>query len=133
MGQANDRKAIVGVHGVIFEQPFERYFSKKRTLFHFREKLASDTRDNLIGTGTMAFHSSRIAFDYRSLPRGMADIGVAIAAKTAGVEMIAIARPAKWLKPIVIEGRDDRTLFDEFQDNDKEHTELLKRHGDWKL
>ncbi|MBA1158170.1 glycosyltransferase family 2 protein [Microvirga mediterraneensis] len=128
-----DRKAIVGVHGVIFEQPLQRFFSPNRTTFRFQRALDVDAKVNLIGTGTMAFHSSTIAFEPGSLPKGMADIGVAIAAKVNRVDMIAIARPEKWLTPILVRGQEDQSLWEEFRENDDEHTEILKQHGDWRL
>jgi hypothetical protein len=81
----------------------------------------------------MAFHSSTITFEPGSLPKGMADIGVAIAAKVNHVDMIAVARPEKWLTPILIEGQEDDNLWEEFRENDNQHTEILKRHGDWRL
>jgi FkbM family methyltransferase len=128
-----DRKAIVGVHGVIFEQPLRRFFSDNRTTFRFQRELDVDTKVNLIGTGTMAFHSSTIALEYGSLPKGMADIGVAVAAKVNRVDMIAVARPRKWLTPIQFNGQEDLSLWDEFRENDDEHVEILKRYGDWSL
>ncbi|WP_262027453.1 glycosyltransferase family 2 protein [Microvirga sp. Mcv34] len=128
-----DRKAIVGVHGVIFEHPLQRFFSPNRTTFRFQRALDVDAKVNLIGTGTMAFHSSTIAFEPGSLPKGMADIGVAIAAKVNNVDMIAVTRPEKWLTPILVKGQDDQSLWEEFRENDDEHTEILKQHGDWRL
>lgn len=128
-----NRKAIVGVHGVIFEQPLQRFFSDNRTTFRFQRELDVDTKVNLIGTGTMAFHSSTIALEYGSLPKGMADIGVAVAAKVNRVDMISVARPRQWLRPIQFNGQEDLSLWDEFRENDDEHVEILKRYGDWSL
>jgi hypothetical protein len=128
-----DRRAIVGVHGVIFEQPLQRFFSPNRTTFRFQRALDIDSKVNLIGTGTMAFHSSTITLEPSSLPKGMADIGVAIAAKVNHVDMIAVARPEKWLTPILVKGQEDHSLWEEFRENDDEHIEILKRHGDWRL
>lgn len=128
-----DRRAIVGVHGVIFEQPLRRFFSPNRTTFRFQRALDVDSKVNLIGTGTMAFHSSTITLKPGSLPKGMADIGVAIAAKVNRVDMIAVARPEKWLVPILVKGQEDHSLWEEFRENDDEHIEILKRHGDWHL
>jgi hypothetical protein len=128
-----DRRAIVGVHGVIFEQPLQRFFSPNRTTFRFQRALDVDAKVNLIGTGTMAFHSSTITLEPSSHLIGMADIGVAIAAKVNRVDMIAVARPEKWLTPILVKGQKDHSLWEEFRENDDEQTEILKRHGDWGL
>jgi hypothetical protein len=126
-----DREAVVGVHGVLFEQPFTRYFSKKRVVHHFRSRLEKDDFVNLLGTGTTAFHSSTLQLDYRLMPKGKLDIGLAVTARRAGVPLVAVARDDAWLKPI--DPREDAgiNLYEEFKNDDSEHNRLLKQVSDW--
>lgn len=126
-----DRDAVVGVHGVLFEQPFTRYFSKKRTVYHFRRKLEQDDFVNLLGTGTIAFHSSTIRLDHSSMPKGMLDIGLAVAARQVGVPLVALARGDAWLQPIDPGEDASFNLYEEFKDDDSEHNRLLKAIDDW--
>ncbi|WP_282266841.1 FkbM family methyltransferase [Stenotrophomonas sp. PS02298] len=127
-----DRKAVVGVHGVTLAQPFVKYFSPDRTVYSFKHVLHKDVRVNLLGTGTVAFHSATIRPQLNQFEStGMADVWMAILAKAGSVPMISVARPANWLQPILMAGEGDTTLYDEFRENDSAQTEALKRHGSW--
>lgn len=129
-----DRRSIVGVHGVILEQPLTRYFSPNRKVFSFKHALAADEPVHLLGTGTVAFHSSSLRPTLDMFPStGMADVWMAIAAKRMGVRMVAVRRPAGWLRPITFAGESDPTLFDEFRENDDAQTVALKSVGSWSL
>ena len=128
-----DRKAVVGVHGVILGKPFVRYFSPDRTVFSFKHALAEDEQVNILGTGTVAFHSSLMRpclLDFRNT--GMADIWMAILSKNKSAPMMAVSRKAAWLTPIAM-GEEGPTLFDEFFENDKVQTEVLRSYGDWSV
>jgi hypothetical protein len=128
-----DRKAIVGVHGVILANPFVRYFSADRTVFSFKHALAQDARVNILGTGTVAFHASTLRPKLSNFSTtGMADIWMAILAKESFVPMIAVSRTTSWLAPILL-GDDGATLFEEYCENDNLQTSILKKYGDWSL
>lgn len=132
--ERHDRRAIVGVHGVILEQPLDRYFSPNRIVYSFKHALSKDCRVNLLGTGTVAFHSSLIRPSLSQFPSvGMADVWMAIAAKKAGIDMVAVARRGGWLVPIVHPGEQEPTLYDEFKENDLAQTEALRACGSWDL
>ncbi|HEX2841173.1 FkbM family methyltransferase [Hyphomicrobium sp.] len=128
------RDAIVGVHGMIFANPLDRFFSERRRVFSFKDELASNVRVNALGTGTVGFHSSLLSMtpDFRSA-KGMADLWLAIKAKKNSIPMYAIPRPRQWLKPIVLKGEGGTSLYDEFHFNDVVQTNLLREAGDWSL
>lgn len=130
--ERHDRMAMVGVHGVVFEQPVTRYFSANRQVFHFRHALGADTPVNLLGTGTLCFHASTIHFNHTEMPVGMLDIGVAVKARQHHIPMIAIARQSHWLKPLDTGGAGE-TLYDKFRDNDTVQTQWLARQEDWSI
>lgn len=128
------RKAIVGVHGVVLEQPLTRYFSPNRTVYSFKHALDKDVRVNLLGTGTTALHSSLVRPSLTQFPKsGMADVWLAVLAKKAGINMISVARGSGWLAPIVNPGEQEPTLYDEFKENDLAQTEVLASMGDWSI
>lgn len=129
-----DRKAVVGVHGVILANPFVRYFSADRKVFSFKHALVQDARVNLLGTGTVAFHSNvlRPRVDQFETT-GMADVWMALLAKERSIPMVSVERKIGWLKPILLEGDNGPTLFDEFCEDDREQTKFLKKYTDWSL
>ena len=127
-----DRKVIVGVHGIILAQPLERY-SAGRTVLKYNEALEADAKVNILGSGTLAFHSSTIKIDVnRFSSKGMADIWLAVLAKKASVDMIAVSRPEAWLRPLPSD-HPSATLYDEMKSDDTKHTSLLRAQGAWGL
>lgn len=129
-----DRKAVVGVHGVVLENPLTRYFSSNRVVYSFKHALKQDIRVNLLGTGTVAFHSSLLRPDLKDFPStGMADVWMGILCKQANIPMMTVQRRAAWLTPIVLPGESDPSLFDEFKENDSAQTVALQAAGNWRL
>ena len=126
-----NRDTVVGVHGVIFEIPFTKYFSPDRLVYHFRRKLDQDEFVNLLGTGTTAFHSSTIRLNHTLMPKGMLDIGLAVTARRSGIPMVTLARDDMWLRPLTPDDEDTPNLFDEFRNDDSEQTRLLREIHDW--
>jgi glycosyltransferase involved in cell wall biosynthesis len=83
--------SIIGVHGIIINQ-------NSRTVYIFSEKLDADKFVNILGTGTMAYHTSTFRLDlHRVNEKGMIDIFVGIQAMEKKVPLIAIERPENWL------------------------------------
>ena len=124
------RRALVGVHGVILDQSDRRYFTRGRMVHCFWKELESDVPVNVVGTGTMCFHSSTISLKANGMPKGMLDIGVALSARQAMVPMVVVAREESWLQPLKVTGG---TLYGEFCNNDEEHARLLESQPDWSI
>jgi hypothetical protein len=125
------RKAIVGVHGVLFDQPIERFFLR-RTVYGFYREHIRDAFVNLIGTGTLAYHTSTITLEFDSFTdHGMADVFVAVQAKRDGVPIICMQRPKGWLESMDPDDEEEETLWDEFQHADERQTALVKAEEPW--
>lgn len=116
------RRAVVGVHGVIVDVPVVGYFDH-REVFHFGTALRRDRIVNVLGSGTVAMHTSTLRMTVADCPRtGMADIWLAVAAHRRGVPLVAVARPTRHLMQLEIA---DRSLFQEYRHDDEPHVEAL--------
>ncbi|WP_082688845.1 FkbM family methyltransferase [Ruegeria marisrubri] len=117
-----DRKAVVGVHGVVFPKEKLRY-TENRTVFHFQDGAGPFLCD-LLGTGTVAFHSSTLPIAFEDFgTSGICDLWFAIACHRHNVPLVSIARNKNWL----IEAKKNVgaiRLFDEAKEQDRFHTEL---------
>jgi FkbM family methyltransferase len=122
------KQAVVGVHGVILANPIERFY-KDRTVSVFWGKQDADCVVNLLGTGTIAYHTSTLKLGFKDFKApGMADLWFAIAAKRQKVPMVAVARTAKWLTPIE---QNDGGLYEEYRKNDDLQTEVARQEAPW--
>ena len=125
-----DNAAVVGYHGRIFPEVITRFFDQTTTrAITFRRLLRSDEPVHVLGTGTVAYHTSLMDIelsDFASL--GMADVWFAAYAQERGVPLVAAARAAGFLRPMQTE---ESSLFDEFAERDHEHTEIVKRLEPW--
>jgi glycosyltransferase involved in cell wall biosynthesis len=127
------RHALVGIHGVIFDQPVERFFLR-RTVYGFQRNQIRDAFVNLIGTGTLGYHTSVIKMKLSDFSEsGMADVFIAVKAKQQGIPIICIQRPKGWLEEMTIEtdSENNGTLWDEFRMADERQTELVQNEGGW--
>lgn len=132
--ERHGRKAIVGVHGVIFESELKDARSSRRKVFKFPEALGEDTPVHFLGTGTVALHTSVLpAMDlskFMAYPIANDEI-LAVSAKTADVPMICVRREAGWLQP---HPEVRFGIFEERQIDGGEHdkaTELLVGANPW--
>jgi FkbM family methyltransferase len=129
-----DRKAILGVHGVIFERELNDARDSRRSVFKFPDELGDDTPVHFLGTGTVALHTSVLEgmdlTDFAAYPIANDEI-LAVSAKDAGVPMVCINRGAQWLAP---HADVEFGIFEERQIDGGEHdkaTELLIRANPW--
>ena len=113
-----ERKAIIGIHGTIFANPYESYF-KNRTVYHFNSQLKKDVLVNQLGTGTIGFHTSLIRPHLEDfLDVGMADVFIAMIAKNKDIPLVCIERNNKWLSSMDA-NEDENNLYQEFKNNTK--------------
>ncbi|HEX6960342.1 MAG TPA: glycosyltransferase family 2 protein, partial [Lacipirellula sp.] len=126
-----DRRAIVGVHGVILADPIVR-FMEGRTVYHFKQATGRDAFVNLLGTGTTAYHTDTLKLSLDNFPHpGMADVWLAIAAKRQGVPMVAVQRPKQWLLPLA--EAEESSLFAAARLDDEVQTLAIKAEGSWDI
>lgn len=116
-------RAIVGFHGGLFRPPLESYVRDTKVL-HFAAALKRDTPVDVLGSGTMAFHASVItpAPERWRHPR-LDDLSLALDAVAAGVRLIALRRPARWLRPIAQDQED--SLWRSIKRDDSLPTRLM--------
>lgn len=128
-----DQKCAIGVHGVILKDNPHGYFSDRRIVYNFTKPLEEKRTVNLLGTGTLAFHTS--IFSYFSLSSfktpGMADIYFSIECKKHNIPLLAIARHESWL--IDMNPSPDNTLYHEFRSDDSKQAKLIKNNLPWGL
>ena len=93
------RKAVVGVHGIILRfTPITDYHSSTER-FSFHIALEKDALVHILGTGTIAYHSDTIKvspFDFKE--KNMADIFFGVLGQQQKVAFIAIEREKSWLR-----------------------------------
>lgn len=119
-----DGNAVVGIHGVRFLPPYTHY-AQSRKVFHFARRLFLDHRVDAVGSGTMAFVTSRFRFDPVAWAYGdMSDLMIAIEAERQGLPRLVVARPRRALVPIR-ESQED-SLWARTKADDSRHTEQLK-------
>ena len=131
------RLAVVGVHGVRIPEQSTGYFSGFRRVHWFIRELEHDKLVNILGTGTVAFHSTCLTgLDYRTFTHsGMSDLYLATLCKSRCVPMVAVARPEKWLLDLAVaeigsEGSVN-TLFNEGSVKDEKQSNLIRQHAPW--
>lgn len=95
-----NRKAIVGLHGCEILSPFECY-GKSRRLWHYQKRVRIDKHVHLLGTGTVAYHTSTAKLCVADFPLpNMADAWLALEMQRQNVPMVCVAHPENWLRAI---------------------------------
>ena len=124
------RKAAVGVHGVVLRSQMSSYF-KDRKIVHFGTGLERDRPVHLLGTGTVAFHSSALRLRREDFEkRNMADVWFALACQRQRVPRVAVARKKGWMRPLKTSGP---TIYDTSRKDDSPLTEAIRRLWPWEL
>lgn len=123
-------KAVVGVHGVVYGAG-SRHF-RDRITFHFEEGLAEDMLVNVLGTGTVGFHTGTFRPDCLAFERtGMVDLVIGRSLNDLNVPAIALARPPKMLRG-QLHPADAQTLFDETKVENSPHDAFIREHS-WRI
>jgi glycosyltransferase involved in cell wall biosynthesis len=128
-----DRKAVVGVHGSVLADDFVRYHDGvSRRTWHFQKELRNDEPVHILGTGTVAYHTSTLRFDLEGVTStGMVDLWFARAAQEQEVPMIAVARGRNYLREMMehVEG----SIYVERRRDDSNETAFVTSHAPWRL
>jgi len=123
-------EACVGTHGIVF--PFDKkindidqYFSTRR-VHHFKHGQSIDFPCHALGTGTMAFDSRKIKFDWEKWGHGkMVDLHVAVENQRKGIQMIIVPRESNWIKSFS-EEPDDISIWKEVKSNHDLQTKMIE-------
>jgi FkbM family methyltransferase len=107
------RRAVVGWHGSILEDPFEDYYdSASRRVFAFRNERRADVFTHVLGTGATAFHTDTIrpSLDLFTVPN-MADVFFALEGQRREIPFVVLAHRKGWATPLELE--DDTSISGE--------------------
>jgi hypothetical protein len=117
-------RAIVGLHGVLFQPPHLSY-RNHRSVQNFADKLDIDVGVDALGTGTIAFHTGRFRFDQRQWPLvNVTDLMIAIEAVKQEVPRICIRRPLGFLRPLQENQAD--SVSQRLACDDRQATEIMR-------
>ncbi len=126
-----DGEAIVGIHGCVLPvgeavKDWDEYRTNRRVHW-FRRPVSTDLPVNIVGTGTMAYDASRIAFDWTKYQQQrMVDIHVAVEAQRKGIPMITPPRGREWMVPIdPDEGDSAESIWDMVQTSEEMQQDIL--------
>ena len=126
------RQVVLGVHGVLLTEHAEGYFSARyRKVHSFSKSLEADALVNVLGTGTMACHSSLLSglsLEHFEQP-GMADLYLASWCQQRQIPMIAISRHTGWLEQLGDPEED--SLWAEFAKADPAQAALVRARRPW--
>lgn len=118
-------QAVVGVHASLLKSPYLSY-RRDRDVVGFSHALGVDCYFDILGTGTMAFHTGIFRFDPGSWRfRDMADIMVAIEAAKQGLPRVSIRRPKDYLRPLD-KGQSD-SIYTRLVDDDSRQTAIVRQ------
>lgn len=122
-----ENKVAACVHGSVLPDRPEWYY-ERYSLFPFQSEQEVDRFVNLIGSGTLAFHTDVLKADFKDfLPNVMVDLQFSILAKAQGVPLVSIARPKLWLQALV----QGEGLYQDFLFRKTVHTSKSVEHAPW--
>lgn len=119
-------ECIVGVHGIdILHDQFEHYYHKNsRRVYVYNNKLDNNKEVNILGTGTVAYHTSLFKPNFLEINKPfMVDIFFAIQANRKNIPLICIKRSKNWLGDY--ETHEQTRIYEVFNKNDEYQTNLI--------
>lgn len=122
----NNRKAVIGIHGVILNENVKDYYRNRQVLPCLQVNTVN-TFCHILGTGAMAFHTDTIKLP-TEWNKNMADITFGITAQKQKVPMLCIKHEGDWLKYMDPE----ETIFDQ-QKNDCSIQTKLVNELEWNI
>lgn len=122
-------RPIVSLHGSLLHDPVESYY-QDRTTHHCLLAVEEDEPVHVVGTGVCAYHTDHIALtpEVFELPN-MADIWLALFAKTHRIPLVVLAHPALYLDYQFVE---DSIYRRAMTTGDQLHTNIINRGAPWK-
>lgn len=135
--EVHQRTAFVGVHGASlpYGPPFSRWsqYTNMRRSHVFALEHGGRINVDVIGTGTMAFHSDIGLPDAKHMDTlRMVDLHVAVWATKHGASMRMVPRPRDWL--VEFEAPDEQRIWQQTkQDKELQHQmiDVLRRVSTW--
>jgi hypothetical protein len=99
-------RAVVGVHAAVLPETVESYARDIKVL-HRRADQARAEGVDMLGSDSLAFHTSTLRFDVREWPDvNMVDLSFARTARQRSIPLVKIPRAAYWMRALD-ENQDD--------------------------
>ena len=138
---AFDKKVITGYHGATLPvgEPISSWMEYKdeRRVHWFRRGLNCPLPVQIVGTGTMGYHTDHVSFDYTTFcHQRMVDLFVAVHAQNHSIPMITPPRPDEWMIPIEDEDEELEAIWAQVQVNfelQNEMLDVIQSVESWKL
>ena len=101
------RRAVVGFHGAVLTEPFQRYYGSRRS-YHFTDPLKEDLPVHIVaGAGGVGYHTSTIKVHRDDFKHpNMGDIWFGLLAQQQQVPLICLAHLGGWLTSVASTGED---------------------------
>lgn len=123
-----DRKSVVTVHGAYFRLPFCDFRADKKN-YAFANGRDKDTRVDIMGSGTLAYHTDTIRPKFKDfLSPNRSDIWFSSICHRKKIPIICVARDKGWLKGLRTKGPRIWDLTKYNEDFRKKNTEYVKKY-----
>jgi len=121
------RKAVVGVHATIYRRhPIKSYYrDKSRQIFYCYERWNKTQSVHMLGTGTMAFHTNTLKFDWELFKdqKNMLDPQMARHLHYLSLPQITLRRNRAWI--IEQKGSQDLAIWKSVAKDDSVQTDII--------
>lgn len=125
-------KCIVGAHGNILpsDPPIESYY-KQRTVLDARKEIKEDTFVDIVGTGTIGFHTDDIKLSMGDMIYpDREDFSIFKLAYDNSYTKVIVAHPEEWLKSST--HQNDLGLYGQAVLDDRLETEIINAHRNFR-
>lgn len=101
--EGRNRTSLIGVHGIVMKENSKSFYGD-RIIFPFQDYMPIDYYVHIIGTGTMAWHSSTYNISHKIFPlTNNDDCQLGVLTERNNIPKVIVARPRFWLNAIVNE------------------------------
>jgi len=129
------RKAVLGVHATIYHRhPVKSYYrDRNRKIFYCYDGLNRTQPVHMLGTGTMAFHTDTLKFDWEEFKdqKNMLDPQMCRLLQSKSIPQITISRANAWIQEQ--RGSQDYAIWKGVAKDDSVQTEIINSIPDFRL
>ena len=120
-----DYKVGIGVHSAVLKRRIKTYRGSRR-VFGISAGLWWDRPVDVLGTASMAFSTRACRFDVTAWRHvNMSDLQFALHAREAGLPLVAVRRPRKWVRELA--RKQDDSIYIALTKNESRQTEYARK------
>lgn len=120
-----DDRVVVGSHGAVLKSRIKTYRSSRR-VYGFSRHLLWDHVVDVLGSACVAFSTRVCNFDVKAWTYvNMVDLQFALEARRAGLPMISVRRPRRWITQLAFKQSD--SIYLALTKDESRQTELARR------